>query len=185
MKVTETSLQGALIIEPTVFGDERGFFLESFNLHEFTKAMNVECHFVQDNHSKSSRGVLRGLHYQIQQPQGKLIRVVSGEIFDVAVDIRRGSPTFGQWLGITLSAQNKKQLWLPPDFAHGFMVVSESAEVLYKTTDYYAPEHERSIRFDDPPIGIEWPDVGCVPILSKKDEVAGSLRDAELPLFSK
>ena len=168
MKVTPTSIPDVLVIEPKVFGDARGFFYESFNQKAFNDATGLNLNFVQDNHSRSSKGVLRGLHYQIQQPQGKLVRVVRGAVFDVAVDIRKGSPTFGQWVGMELSEENRKQLWVPAGFAHGFMVTSETAEFLYKTTDYYAPEHERCIAWDDPDIGIQWPsDVN--PQLSPKD----------------
>lgn len=180
-EVTPCHLPDVLIIEPKVFGDDRGFFSESFNAAAFEHATGVKPTFVQDNHSKSERSVLRGLHYQLQQPQGKLIRVVQGEIYDVAVDIRSGSSTFGQWVGVTLSAENKKQLWVPADFAHGFIVVSETAEVLYKTTDYYAPEHERSIRWDDPDLAIDWPVEALPPKLSARDAAAVSLTDAELP----
>ena len=157
MKVVETAIPDVLIIEPKVFGDERGFFYESFNAAAFEAATGLKRSFVQDNHSKSQRGVLRGLHYQIQQPQGKLVRVVAGEVFDVAVDLRRSSPSFGRWVGVHLSAQNQRQLWIPEGFAHGFVVLSESAEFLYKTTDYYAPAHERSLLWNDPQIGIGWP----------------------------
>lgn len=180
-RVTPCHLSDVLIIEPKVFGDDRGFFSESFNVVAFECATGIKATFVQDNHSKSERGVLRGLHYQLLQPQGKLIRVVQGEIYDVTVDIRAGSPTFGQWVGVTLSAENKKQLWVPADFAHGFIVVSETAEVLYKTTDYYAPEYERSIRWDDPDLAIDWPVDATSPTLSAKDADALSLADAELP----
>jgi dTDP-4-dehydrorhamnose 3,5-epimerase len=162
-----------------VFGDERGFFYESFNAQRFADLTGVQNHFVQDNHSKSARGVLRGLHYQIQQPQGKLVRVVAGAVFDVAVDIRKSSPTFGQWLGVVLSAENKRQLWIPAGFAHGFLVTSDSAEFLYKTTDYYAPEHERGILWNDPAIGIDW-GISEPPLLSAKDQVAKCLADAEV-----
>ena len=180
-KVTPCRLSDVLIIEPKVFGDDRGFFSESFNAAAFEHVTGVNQTFVQDNHSKSERGVLRGLHYQLEQPQGKLIRVVQGEIYDVAVDIRSGSPTFGQWVGVTLSAENKKQLWVPADFAHGFIVVSESAEVLYKTTNYYAPQHERVIRWDDPDLAIDWPAGILPPKLSAKDAAAVTLANAELP----
>lgn len=183
LKATEMELPGILTIEPNVFGDERGFFFESFNQDAFTRASGVTSVFVQDNHSKSAQGVLRGLHYQIKQSQGKLVRVVEGTIFDVAVDIRRGSATFGQWLGMELSAESKKQIWIPPDFAHGFLVISEFAQVLYKTTDYYSPEYERSIRWDDPEIGIDWPELPSPPLLSLKDSGASCLADAELPNF--
>jgi dTDP-4-dehydrorhamnose 3,5-epimerase len=177
--VVPTSLPEVLIIEPKVFGDERGFFFESFNAREFEEVTGLQRHFVQDNHSRSVRGVLRGLHYQIQRPQGKLVRVVSGEVFDVAVDIRRSSPNFGKWVGVMLSAENKREVWIPEGFAHGFLVISESAEFLYKTTDYYAPEFERSIRWNDPAIGIEWPIEGA-PVLAKKDELGTLLDQAEL-----
>lgn len=179
MKVIETSIPEVLIIEPKVFGDERGFFYESFNAAAFEAATGLKRQFVQDNHSKSQRGVLRGLHYQIQRPQGKLVRVVAGEVFDVAVDLRKSSPSFGRWFGTHLSAQNQRQLWIPEGFAHGFLVLSESAEFLYKTTDYYAPEHERSLRWDDPRLGIQWPFDGT-PQLSKKDLEGKLLDEAEL-----
>ena len=178
MKVTPTHIPDVLVIEPKVFGDERGFFFESFNQAKFEEAIGRQVNFVQDNHSKSVKNVLRGLHYQIQQPQGKLVRVVQGEVFDVAVDLRKSSPTFGQWVGEILSANNKKQLWVPEGFAHGFVVLSESAEFLYKTTDYWAPEFERSIAWNDPQIGIEWPFSG-EPSLSDKDKLAGTLTNAE------
>lgn len=183
MKVVDTSLPGVLVIEPEVFEDHRGFFYESFNSRAFFQACGISPSFVQDNHSNSMMGVLRGLHYQIQKPQGKLVRVIEGTIFDVAVDIRRNSPTFGNWVGLELSADNKRQLWVPPDFAHGFIVVSEVAQVLYKATGYYAPEHERSIRWDDPYIGINWPKLASSPSLSKKDKEASFLNDADLPNF--
>ncbi len=179
MKVVETSIPDVLIIEPKVFGDERGFFYESFNAAAFEAATGLKRQFVQDNHSKSQRGVLRGLHYQIQQPQGKLVRVVAGEVFDVAVDLRKSSPSFGRWFGTHLSAQNQHQLWIPEGFAHGFVVLSESAEFLYKTTDYYAPEHERSLLWNDPELGIQWP-IDEAPQLSAKDQAGKLLRDAEL-----
>ncbi|MCF7200516.1 dTDP-4-dehydrorhamnose 3,5-epimerase [Pseudomonas oligotrophica] len=179
MKVVETSLPEVLILEPKVFGDERGFFYESFNAAAFEAATGLQRQFVQDNHSKSRRGVLRGLHYQIQQPQGKLVRVVQGEVFDVAVDLRRSSPSFGRWTGVLLNAENKRQLWIPEGFAHGFVVLSETAEFLYKTTDYYAPEHERSLLWNDPELGIEWP-LDEAPQLSAKDIAGKLLRDAEL-----
>jgi len=166
------------VIEPKVFGDERGFFFESFNQAKFEAAIGRQVHFVQDNHSKSAKNVLRGLHYQIQQAQGKLVRVVEDEVFDVAVDLRKSSPTFGQWVGEILSANNKKQMWIPEGFAHGFVVLSESAEFLYKTTDYWAPEFERSIAWNDSEIGIEWPLSGK-PSLSGKDKLAGTLENAE------
>ena len=179
--VTTTPLDGVLLLEPKVFGDERGFFFESFNQRDFDQATGLSVQFVQDNHSKSSQGVLRGLHYQIQHPQGKLVRVTAGEVFDVVVDLRSSSATFGRSHGITLSADNKKQLWIPPGFAHGFLVTSESAEFLYKTTDYWYPEFERSLLWSDPALGIEWPIAqGQEPVLAKKDEVALSLSLAEV-----
>jgi dTDP-4-dehydrorhamnose 3,5-epimerase len=178
--VTTTPLDGVLLLEPKVFGDERGFFFESFNQQDFDQATGLSVQFVQDNHSKSSQGVLRGLHYQIQHPQGKLVRVTAGEVFDVVVDLRSSSATFGRSYGITLSADNKKQLWIPPGFAHGFLVTSESAEFLYKTTDYWYPEFERSLLWSDPALGIEWPIAqGQEPVLAKKDEVADQLNNAE------
>ncbi|MBC5785489.1 dTDP-4-dehydrorhamnose 3,5-epimerase [Ramlibacter sp. USB13] len=179
MKVTPTRLPDVLILEPKVFGDARGFFLESFNQKTFDAAVGRHYEFVQDNHSRSAKGVLRGLHYQVAQTQGKLVRVVSGAVYDVAVDVRRSSPTFGQWVGVELTAEGGKQLWIPPGFAHGFVVLSETADFLYKTTDYYAPQHERSIAWNDPEIGIEWP-AGLVPVLSAKDSAAASLREAEV-----
>lgn len=179
MKVTRLAIRDVLLIEPKVFGDERGFFFESFNQAEFETAVGRRVTFVQDNHSKSVRNVLRGLHYQIQHPQGKLVRVVAGEVFDAAVDIRQGSPTFGRWVGATLTAENKKQLWLPEGFAHGFLVLSESAEFLYKTTDYYMPAHERCIVWNDSQIGIDWPIVGDA-VLSAKDAHGLSLAQAEV-----
>ena len=179
MHIQTTAIPDLFIIEPKVFGDNRGFFYESFNACRFAELTGITKNFVQDNHSKSSKNVLRGLHYQIQQPQGKLVRVVAGEVFDVAVDIRKNSPTFGQWLGVTLSADNKRQFWIPEGFAHGFLVTSESAEFLYKTTDYYAPQHERSILWNDPAIGIEWP-IDTAPLLSEKDKVAQLLANAEV-----
>jgi dTDP-4-dehydrorhamnose 3,5-epimerase len=169
MKVTALAIPDVLLVEPRVFGDDRGFFYESFNQRDFAKATGVSLPFVQDNHSKSAHGVLRGLHYQVQNPQGKLVRVTAGEVFDVAVDIRPQSPTFGKWVGQILSASNKHQLWVPPGLAHGFVVLSEHAEFLYKTTDYYAPEHERCIAWDDPTLGIEWPAMAQPPKLSAKD----------------
>ncbi len=169
MQVIHSELPGVLILEPKVFGDSRGFFYESFNARAFEQATGLEREFVQDNHSRSQRGVLRGLHYQVQQAQGKLVRVTAGEVYDVAVDLRRSSPSFGQWLGIHLSAENRRQLWIPEGFAHGFLVLSESAEFLYKTTDYYAPEHERCIRWDDPTLAIDWP-LDAPPQLSTKDQ---------------
>ena len=179
MKVTPTPIEGLLLIEPTVFGDDRGFFYESFNAQRFADLTGVKAEFVQDNHSRSARNVLRGMHYQIQQSQGKLVRVVSGSVFDVAVDLRRSSPTFGQWYGTELSAENKRQFWIPPGFAHGFAVTSDFAEFLYKTTDYYAPEHERALLWNDPEVGIEWPLDGT-PLLSGKDQKALPLTQVEV-----
>lgn len=170
MNVISTKIPDVLIIEPKVFGDDRGFFFESFNQKAFNEATGLDVTFVQDNHSKSAKNVLRGLHYQVQQPQGKLVRVVLGEVFDVAVDIRKGSPTFGQWVGEILSAENKRQLWIPEGFAHGFLTLSQTAEFLYKTTDYYAPAHERCLVWNDGRLGIDWPIEG-EPSLSSKDEV--------------
>ena len=175
MKITPCVIPDVLLLEPRVFGDERGFFLESFNQRAFNEATGLDLHFVQDNHSRSARNVLRGLHYQVVQPQGKLVRVVSGEVFDVAVDIRPGSPTYGQWAGEVLSAANKRQLWVPPGLAHGFLVLSETADFLYKTTDYYAPEHERCIAWNDPTLGIDWPLAGNRPLLSAKDQAGKAL----------
>ena len=180
MNVIETEIPEVLLIEPKVFGDERGFFMESFNQRNFSEKTGVNLEFVQDNHSRSSKGVLRGLHYQIQQAQGKLLRATLGEIFDVAVDIRKNSPNFGKWVGYLLSAENKRQLWVPPGFAHGFLVVSEAADVLYKTTDYYAAEYERSILWNDPDIGINWPLDSIEVKLSQKDKVAQTLKDTDL-----
>lgn len=177
--VIETSLAGVKIIEPKVFEDARGFFYESFNAKQFAAETGLDVAFVQDNHSRSAKGVLRGLHYQIQHPQGKLVRVVAGEVFDVAVDIRRSSPTFGKWAGVYLSASNKRQLWVPPGFAHGFYVVSDSAEFLYKTTDYWYPEHERSLLWNDPALGIEWPLDGQ-PQIAAKDVAGRPLSEAEV-----
>ena len=179
MKTTPLDIPDVVRFEPKVFGDDRGFFFESFNHRQFEDAIGRSVQFVQDNHSRSVKGVLRGLHYQLHRAQGKLVRVVHGEVFDVAVDIRRSSPTFGKWVGSYLSAENKQQLWVPEGFAHGFVVLSESAEFLYKTTDYYAPEHERCIRWDDPQIGIDWPIVG-EPALSGKDRQGKRLADAEV-----
>ena len=177
---TPTAIPEVLVLEPKVFGDARGFFFESFNARDFAQATGLNVDFVQDNHSKSARGVLRGLHYQIQHAQGKLVRVVQGEVFDVAVDLRRASPSFGRWVGVHLSADNKKQLWVPPGFAHGFVVLSESAEFLYKTTDYWYPEHERSLLWNDLTVGIEWPLNGAQPLLAAKDAAASRLNDAEV-----
>ena len=179
MKVTTLDIPDVLLIEPKVFGDERGFFLESYNKQRFNEALDKDITFVQDNHSLSSKGVLRGLHYQIQNAQSKLVRVISGEIFDVAVDIRRGSPTFGKWVGEVLSGANKRQMWVPAGFAHGFVTLSDTAEVLYKASDYYAPEHERSIKWNDPEINIAWP-IDYQPSLSAKDAQAVLLREAEV-----
>ena len=176
--VTKTAIPDVLILEPKVFGDARGFFYESFNARDFAQATGLEVSFVQDNHSKSAKGVLRGLHYQIQHAQGKLVRVVQGEVFDVAVDLRRASPTFGQWVGVHLSADNHRQLWVPPGFAHGFVVLSESAEFLYKTTDYWYPEHERSLLWNDPAVGIKWP-VDGQPLLAAKDAAGKLLAETE------
>lgn len=177
--VTPTAIPDVLLLEPKVFGDPRGFFFESFNARDFAQATGLGVEFVQDNHSKSAYGVLRGLHYQISHPQGKLVRVVQGEVFDVAVDLRQRSSTFGQWVGVRLSAVNHRQMWVPPGFAHGFVVLSESAEFLYKTTDYWYPEHERSLRWNDPDIGIDWP-ISGQPLLAAKDAAATMLRDAEV-----
>jgi dTDP-4-dehydrorhamnose 3,5-epimerase len=177
--VIPTNLPEVKILEPKIFGDVRGFFFESFNARDFEKAIGISVEFVQDNHSKSAKGVLRGLHYQIQHPQGKLVRVVSGEVFDVAVDMRSSSPSFGQWTGLHLSSENHRQLWIPPGFAHGFMVVSDYAEFLYKTTDYWHPEHERSLSWNDPTLNITWPNQ-IKPLLSAKDQVAPNLDQAEL-----
>jgi dTDP-4-dehydrorhamnose 3,5-epimerase len=177
--VTPTAIPEVLVLEPKVFGDARGFFFESFNARDFAEVTGLEVDFVQDNHSKSAKGVLRGLHYQIQHPQGKLVRVVQGTVFDVAVDMRKSSPTFGRWVGQILSSDNSKQLWVPPGFAHGFVVLSESAEFLYKTTDYWYPEHERSLLWNDPTIGIEWP-IDVAPQLAAKDAAGRSFDQAEL-----
>lgn len=179
MNVLPTKLDGVLIIEPKVFGDARGFFFESFNARKFAELTGVKADFVQDNHSKSAKNVLRGLHYQIQQPQGKLVRVVQGDVYDVVLDIRRQSATFGQWMGIHLSGENKRQVWIPPGFAHGFVVTSDYAEFLYKTTDYWAPEYERSILWNDPALAIDWPLVD-EPILSAKDIAGKPLAEAEV-----
>lgn len=176
--VTQTRLPEVLILEPKVFGDARGFFFESFNAQDFAACTGEDVQFVQDNHSKSAKGVLRGLHYQIQHPQGKLVRVTQGEVFDVAVDLRKSSPHFGKWEGVVLSADNKRQLWVPPGFAHGFVVLSETAEFLYKTTDYYHPEFERSLLWSDPTVGIQWP-VGSAPLLAAKDAAALTLEQID------
>lgn len=179
MEVIQTTIPDVLIIEPKVFGDERGFFMESFNEKTFQERTGVTAQFVQDNHSRSAKNVLRGLHYQIKQTQGKLVRVVSGEVYDVAVDIRKSSPTFGQWVGCLLSEANKRQFWVPPGFAHGFVVLSDTADFLYKTTDYYAPEYERSILWNDPQINIDWKLTG-EPVLSAKDQAGVPLEKAEV-----
>lgn len=179
MNATRLAIPDVVLFEPRVFGDERGFFYESFNGRRFEEAVGRRVEFVQDNHSKSAAGVLRGLHYQMQQTQGKLVRVVAGSVFDVAVDIRRNSPTFGQWVGEILSAENKKQLWVPEGFAHGFAVLSESAEFVYKTTDYYAPEHERCIAWNDPQLAIAWP-IDGVPSVSAKDAQGARFAAAEV-----
>ena len=179
MKLIDTTIPDVKIIEPKVFGDARGFFSETFNRRRFQDAIGSDFEFVQDNHSRSSIGVLRGLHYQIQQPQGKLVRVLYGKVFDVAVDIRKSSPTFGQWVGQILSQENFLQLWIPPGFAHGFLVLEENTEFLYKTTDYYAPQHERTILWDAPELGIEWPLGGLEPRLSEKDRDGSSFEQAE------
>ena len=181
MQVIPTEIPEVLIIEPRVFGDARGFFYESFNQQAFDAAIGTQYQFVQDNHSRSVRGVVRGLHYQLApRAQGKLVRVVRGAVFDVAVDLRQSSRSFGQWVGVELSEDNQRQLWIPPGFAHGFLVLSESADFLYKTTDYYSPEHERCIAWDDPAIGISWPDAGLAPQLSAKDQQGRALAQAEV-----
>jgi dTDP-4-dehydrorhamnose 3,5-epimerase len=180
MKVEPTEIPDVLILEPKVYADSRGWFYESFNQMVFDHKTDLPYTFVQDNHSSSGQFVLRGLHYQIQQPQGKLVRVVRGSVFDVAVDLRRSSPTFGQWVGATLSAENRQQLWVPPGFAHGFLVLSAAAEVLYKTTDYYAPTHERCLVWNDPSLQIAWPLQGVDPILSAKDQAGQTLETAEV-----
>ena len=180
MKATPTAIADVLLIEPKVFGDDRGFFYESFNRRAFGEATGIDVDFVQDNHSKSARNVLRGLHYQIRQAQGKLVHVVAGEVFDVVVDLRRGSKTFGHWVGEILSADNKRQLWIPPGMAHGFVVLSEAAEFLYKTTDYWAPEHERCIVWNDPTLAISWPQLNGEPQLSGKDVQGQAFLQAEV-----
>lgn len=179
MKVTATKLPQVLLLEPQIFGDERGFFFESYNKAALAEAAGIQAEFVQDNHSRSAKHVLRGLHYQIHQPQGKLVRVAAGKVFDVAVDLRRGSSSFGRWVGCYLSAKNKRQLWVPEGFAHGFLVLSDSAEFLYKTTDYYAPEYERCIRWDDPDLAIDWP-LEKAPLVSAKDQAGCAFKEAEL-----
>ena len=180
MQVITTTLAGVLILEPRVFGDARGFFMESYNRRSFAQATGLDLDFVQDNHSRSSKGVLRGLHYQLRQPQGKLVRVSQGAVFDVAVDMRQGSPSFGRWVGVELSADNQRQLWVPAGMAHGFLVLSDSADFLYKTTDYYAPEHERCIAWNDPQLAIAWPDAGVAVQLSAKDQAGRLLAEADL-----
>lgn len=183
MKVTPTAIPEVLLLEPKVFGDPRGFFFESFNQRAFNEATGQNIRFVQDNHSRSAKGVLRGLHFQLQQPQGKLVRVVRGSVFDVAVDVRKGSPTFGKWVGVALTEDNHRQLWVPPGFAHGFVVTSDSADFLYKTTSYYAPEHERCIAWDDADIGVDWQGV-TQPGLSVKDKAGARLREVDLPNYA-
>ena len=178
MKAQATQIPGVLIVEPAIFGDDRGFFLESYNEREM-RNIGIDAHFVQDNHSRSQRNVLRGLHYQISQPQGKLVRVVSGKVYDVAVDVRRDSPAFGKWVGVELSAENKRMFWLPAGMAHGFVVLSDSADFLYKATEYYAPKFERTILWNDSDLGIEWPLTGQ-PVLSAKDAAAKTFREAEV-----
>ena len=181
MRIIPTAIADVLIIEPKVFGDARGFFYESFNQQAFDAATGTRFNFVQDNHSRSARGVLRGLHYQLApKAQGKLVRVARGAVFDVAVDIRQGSPTFGRWVGVELSEDNQRQLWIPPGFAHGFLTLSDSADFLYKTTDYYSPAHERCIAWDDPAIGVQWPDSGSAPQLSAKDLQGRALADCDV-----
>ena len=179
MKIIRSAISDVFIIEPRVFSDERGFFFESFNEKKWIEETGVNLKFVQDNHSKSAYSVLRGIHYQIQQPQGKLVRVVSGEVFDVAVDLRKSSPSFGKWVGERLSADNHRQLWVPPGFGHGFVVLSETAEFLYRTTDYWAPEHERTIIWNDPDLAIDWP-IDVAPVLSSKDEKGTAFLAADL-----
>lgn len=180
MRVIPTAIPDLLIIEPKVFGDARGFFYESFNAKRFIELTGIDTPFVQDNHSRSTKGVLRGLHYQIKQPQGKLVRAVVGEVLDVALDIRRNSPTFGKAYKTILNAENKRMLWIPPGFAHGFLVLSDAAECLYKTTDYWVPEHERSILWNDPALGIDWQLDGATPLLAAKDQAGKLLKDAEI-----
>jgi dTDP-4-dehydrorhamnose 3,5-epimerase len=180
MQVRPTAIPDVVLVEPQVFGDARGFFFESFNQRKFEAAIGRPAPFVQDNHSRSGRNVLRGLHYQLPHPQGKLVRVVVGEVFDVAVDLRRGSPTFRRWVGEVLSAENKRQMWVPEGFAHGFLVLSDAAEFLYKTTDYYHPEADHCIRWDDPDLAIAWPLAGATPVVAAKDAAGGRLADAPL-----
>lgn len=179
MKVIQTAIPDLLILEPKVFGDARGFFMESYNAKVFHDATGLSPNFVQDNHSRSGKGVLRGLHYQIEQAQGKLVRVTRGAVFDVAVDLRQSSPTFGQWVGLELSEENNRQFWIPPGFAHGFLVTSDSADFLYKTTDYYAPQFERSLAWNDPTVGVAWPLEGITPLLSAKDLAGKALDECE------
>ena len=179
MQAIETAIPGLLILEPKVFGDARGFFMESYNAKAFQDATGLDVNFVQDNHSRSGKGVLRGLHYQIEQAQGKLVRVTRGSVFDAVVDLRKSSPTFGQWAGVELSEENNRQLWIPPGFAHGFLVTSDSADFLYKTTDYYAPQFERSLAWNDPTVGVEWPLAGVAPLLSAKDIAGKPLAECE------
>ncbi len=181
MKVSPSTIAGVLLLEPQLHGDARGFLFESFNRRDFAAATGLQADFVQDNHSRSARHVLRGLHYQVRQQQGKLVRVVAGAVFDVAVDLRRSSPTFGQWCGHVLAQDNRRQLWIPPGLAHGFLVVSEFAEVLYKTTDYYAPAHERCIAWDDPTLHIDWPLDGATPMVSARDAAGIAFLQAEMP----
>ncbi len=179
MRIVQRPLPGVLVLEPRVLGDERGFFFESFHQSRWEALTGLSTRFVQDNHSRSGRGVLRGLHYQLRQPQGKLVRVVVGEVFDVAVDLRGNSPTFGRWCGVGVSCENRRQVWIPPGFAHGFLVMSDTAELLYKATVYYAPEWERAVRWDDPELAISWPLKAKLPLLSSRDASAPLLRDAE------
>lgn len=183
LKVTKTDLEGVLILEPEIYEDDRGFFYESFNAKSFLEATNFNAIFLQDNHSQSNKGVLRGLHYQTHQAQGKLVRVIEGCVYDVCVDIRKGSQSFGKWVSIELSAENKKQLWIPPNFAHGFLTLSDTAQVLYKTTNFYNPKFEKSIRWDDPSINIKWPIMNNPPSLSEKDINACLINEAKLPQY--
>ncbi|MFN7570359.1 MAG: dTDP-4-dehydrorhamnose 3,5-epimerase [Betaproteobacteria bacterium] len=180
MKVTPTTLPEVLLLEPQVFGDERGFFMESWNARTFREATGLDVQFVQDNHSRSARNVLRGIHYQIVKPQGKLVRVVAGAVFDVAVDLRRSSPNFGKWVGVELSAENKRQLWVPPGFGHAFLVLTDATDFLYKTTEYWVKDYERSVRWNSPRLNVEWPLAGTVPLLAEKDAKAPGLEEAEL-----
>jgi dTDP-4-dehydrorhamnose 3,5-epimerase len=180
LRTTATALPGVLMLEPQVVGDQRGFFLESWNAAAFGAAVGQDVAFVQDNHSRSVRGVLRGIHYQVVRPQGKLVRVVSGAVFDVAVDLRRSSPAFGKWVGVEISAENRRQLWIPAGFGHAFLVLSEYADFLYKTTDYWSPGHDRALRWNDPAVGVDWPLSGAAPVLSEKDARAPMLPDAEV-----